>query len=666
MNQYAEIAVSCPLRQVFDYRIPEGINLEPGMRVMVPFGRRVVTGIIIHIKNQSQLHGEIKTIIKKMDEFPLFSQELLALGLWASQYYQHPLGEVLLGILPLRLRQGKEINIPDFLIEKTEKKQISLPHQLNNEQEIALQAIKLNLEKFHVFLLYGVTGSGKTEVYFHAIDEILKKKQQILFLIPEISLSPQTLARFEQRFSCPIFAIHSGLTDKKRLSAWAYANQGNASIIIGTRSAIFTPFKNLSLIIVDEEHDASYKQQDGFRYSARDMAIKRAQQLNIPIILGSATPSSESYYHALNKKYELLTLSQRAGNAHMPDFKFIHSSAKNTENGLSSETKEIIQRHLSREEQVLVFINRRGFSPVLLCQSCDWKASCSRCDTYLVLHKKDKQLICHHCGHKEPLPSHCPCCSSYSLLALGEGTQRIVETLETNFPSTKIIRIDRDNIKKKNELENQLNHMHEEKASLLVGTQMLAKGHHFPHITLVVILGIDHGLMSHDFHALESTAQLIMQVAGRAGRGEKSGLVLLQSAQAHHPQLQLLTEKAYSVFLSELLKERALFSLPPFSYLALFRVEAKKKEKAEAAIQEIHSLCKKNQETLSNKNITVYDPLPAPLQKKAGFYHFQLLIQGKNRGFLQAYLKKSIAFMATSPSIKSVRWSIELDPIHLL
>lgn len=671
MHAYAEIAVSCPLRQTFDYVIPTNMRLQPGMRVRVPFGRRIVTGIVTKTKAQPSVAMELKEILEKLDDEPIISAELMQLECWASQYYQHPIGEILVGMLPTRLRQGKNViayNPPSSALWAPSpaggRRIQSLLPSLNFQQQHAFEKITAQLEKFNVFLLHGITGSGKTEVYFRVIEEVLQKNQQLLFLIPEISLSPQTLQRFEQRFSTSIAAIHSGLTDKQRLIAWTQAHSGAAQIIIGTRSAIFTPFKNLSLIIIDEEHDPSFKQQTGFRYSARDLAIKHAHTLNIPIILGSATPSAESYHNALKKKYQLLELTQRAGNATPPEFKLIHATPKHLDNGLTTETIQTIQQHIARQEQVLIFINRRGYAPAWFCQSCGWQANCTRCDSHLVLHKKDKKLICHHCGRQENLTQTCLQCHSRSLLALGEGTQRLAESLEQFFPNIPIVRIDRDNVKNKQQLEEQLDHVHRHEACLLVGTQMLAKGHHFPNVTLVVILGIDNGLMSHDFHALERTAQLILQVAGRAGRADKPGTVLLQTLQPQHPQLQLLTQHPYGVFLQTLLKERQQFHLPPFSQMALFRVEAKQKDKALQAISAIQSICRGEGQSLSlAKSLTIYDSVPSPMQRKAGFYHFQLLIQATSRSLLQQFLTKIVPELSNNLSLKTARWTIEVDPL---
>lgn len=664
MKNYVEIAISCPLRTTFDYKIPEGMTLKPGMRVKAPFGRRVMTGMTVALKSESTLTTELKEILEALDEKPIISQELMQLAIWASQYYQHPIGDVLMGILPTRLRQGKTLNINANKVSC--QRRLAPRLALSQQQQTAFDKITQNLNQFNTFLLHGVTGSGKTEVYFRVIEEILKKNQQVLFLIPEISLSPQTIQRFQQRFSFPIFALHSGLTDKERLSTWAYARNDEAKIIIGTRSAIFTPFKNLGLIIVDEEHDASFKQHEGFRYSARNIAIKRAHNLNIPIILGSATPSAESYHNALNKKYQFLELTQRAGNATLPTFQLIPISAKTVRNGLAPETIKSIQQHLNKKEQVLIFINRRGYAPAWFCQSCHWQADCTRCDSHLVLHKKDKKLICHHCGHQTKAPTICPSCQSTSLLALGEGTQRVAETLEILFPNTPLFRIDRDNVKNKNQLEEQLKNIHEHHSAILIGTQMLAKGHHFPNVTLVVILGVDNGLMSNDFHAFERTAQLILQVAGRAGRESKSGTVLLQTLQPEHPQLQLLTQQPYDVFLKTLLKERQQFHLPPFTFMALFRVESKQMQKALEVMLAIQSVCRGYRRSPSSSELlTIYDPIPAPMQRKAGFYHMQLLVQAANRQTLQKLLNNSLPKLSNNKALQGARWTVDVDPVDL-
>ena len=691
--KYAEIAAPCPLRQVFDYLAHADMQLQAGMRVKIPFGRRVVTGVVLKTKSETSLKTELKTIIEQLDHEPIISTELMQLGLWASQYYQHPIGDVLLGMLPARLRQGKTLNIRDG--RPTGSPYTTHPHVLHQEQQAALDHITQNLNTFNVFLLHGVTGSGKTEVYFHVIDEVLKKNQQVLFLIPEISLSPQTIQRFHQRFSVPILAMHSGLTDKERLIAWAYARNGEAAIIIGTRSSIFTPFKNLGLIVVDEEHDPSFKQHEGFRYSARNVAIKRAHMLDIPVILGSATPSVESYQNAVTKKYHLLELNERAGNAIIPTFQLVSLSPKTLENGLAPETIKTIQRHLEKKEQVLIFINRRGYAPAWFCQSCHWQADCTRCDSHMVLHKKLRRLMCHHCGHQTAMPTVCLKCQSPSLLALGEGTQRVAETLETLFPNTPLFRIDRDNVKNKNQLEEQLDNIHLHPSAILVGTQMLAKGHHFPNVTLVVILGVDNGLMSNDFHALERTAQLILQVAGRAGREEKPGTVLLQTLQPEHPHLITLTQQPYGIFLNHLLKERQQFHLPPFAFMALFRAESKLIQKASECLTVIQGLLKKeldpavmprdddhaiksrdddkkearddDRKAIRNddRKIVVYDPIPAPMQRKAGFYHMQLLVQASNRQALQQLLNNILPKLVNNKALQGARWTVDVDPIDL-
>jgi primosomal protein N' (replication factor Y) len=662
MKNYAEIAIPCPLRNTFDYSIPESMVLQPGMRVKVPFGRRTVTGMVITTKTDTLLTCDIKPIVERLDDSPLLSPDLMQLCLWASQYYQHPIGDILLGTLPARLRQGKTLNISTSKQSITNVNKPLQQLQLHQEQQIAFDTIVQHLGAFKPFLLHGVTGSGKTEVYFQVIDQVIRQQKQVLFLIPEISLSPQTTQRFYERFSQPIYAMHSGLTDKERLTAWAYAQKGEAAIIIGTRSSVFTPFKNLGLIVIDEEHDPSFKQHEGFRYSARNLAIKRAHALNIPIILGSATPSIESYKNAIAKKYYLLELTQRAGNAIIPDLKLIAMPLKTLDNGFAPETINTIRQHLSKQEQVLIFINRRGYAPAWFCQSCQWQADCTRCDSHMVLHKKLRRLMCHHCGHQTPMPTTCPKCQSVSLLALGEGTQRIAETLTVIFPETPIFRIDRDNVKNKGQLEEQLDNIHLHASAILVGTQMLAKGHHFPNVTLVVILGIDNGLMSNDFNALERTAQLILQVAGRAGRADKAGKVLLQTLQPEHPQLQTLTQQPYGIFLHNLLKERQQFHLPPFAFMALFRADAKQMDKASDALCIIQALLKKND---SEKKVTIYDPIPAPMQRKAGFYHMQLLIQASNRQQLQKLLSKTLPSLAGNKALQGARWTVDVDPIDL-
>jgi primosomal protein N' (replication factor Y) (superfamily II helicase) len=656
----AEIIFPCPLRKSFDYLIPPDMNIKSGMRVIAPFGKRSAVGLVYSLKQHSDFDkNALKPISKVLDESPILNKDIFKLCQWATQYYQQPIGDVFFTALPSLLRKGKPSEIKTAIKETSGEHEKNLT--LNEEQQHAVTQINKHKDSFNVFLLDGVTGSGKTEVYFQAIEQHLNDDQQVLVLIPEISLTPQTIGRFENRFNHVVVALHSGLTDKQRLNGWCLARSGEAKIIIGTRSAIFTQFKHLSLIVIDEEHDTSFKQQEGYRYHARDLAVLRAKTHNIPIILGSATPSLESLANVLQKKYQLLTLKHRAGNACPPTFSTIDLNQHYAEDGLTPSSVEKITQHINNNQQVLIFINRRGFAPVIFCQSCNWQATCSRCDSKMVMHKKHSKLCCHHCGRQAVLPDQCPECESPSLLPLGDGTQRLESHLEKLFPKTKILRIDRDNVKTKNQLNEYLEQIHQEKNCILIGTQMLAKGHHFPNVTLVVVLNVDSGLMSADFNALEKTGQLILQVAGRAGRGDKPGEVLIETKQPHHPQLLQLIHKSYQHFAKTLLSERESCHLPPYGFHALIRTEAKVPQQAFDSLRAMQHYLTKFQDSQSQ----IYDPMPAPMQKKAGFYRAQLLIHASSRGALQKLLHQSLSYFDDNAVIKKSRWSIDVDPVDL-
>lgn len=528
---------------------------------------------------------------------------------------------------------------------------------LNPAQQQATQTIN-KTDGFAVFLLNGVTGSGKTEVYMQTIAHRLKQKQQVLILIPEIGLTPQTIARFQSRFKTPIVALHSGLNDQERLNAWALAKSGFAKIVIGTRSAIFTPFAQLGLIVIDEEHDGSYKQQDNFRYHARDLSVIRAKQLNIPLVLGSATPSLESVYNVEQDKYIELLLPERAGGANKPKMSVIDCRNKPIENGLTQPLISAIKDRLQQNQQVLIFLNRRGFAPVLMCHGCGWVSHCHRCSANLTLHHKRKQLLCHHCLHTEAIPTQCPNCQYAELQPIGHGTERLEETLVKLFPSTSIIRIDRDTTKNKNALDQAFKKINNGNAQILIGTQMLAKGHHFPRVTLVALLDVDGGLFSADFRATERMGQLITQVAGRAGRAELPGEVLLQTHHPDHPLLQLLVKDDYAVFAKTLLQERKQAHLPPFSHFALFRAQANTIQKPMSFLNDVKKHLPNTMDCLG--------PIPANMPKKAGFYRAQLMVQANSRANLQKELHAIKNKLELIHSAKAVRWVIDVDPLEVL
>jgi primosomal protein N' (replication factor Y) len=532
---------------------------------------------------------------------------------------------------------------------------------LNAAQEQAVQKVTHYHNQFQVFLLHGVTGSGKTEVYLQILKSMLAEGQQALILVPEIGLTPQLVNRFQERLGLPIGVVHSGLTDKERLLTWRWAKNNELKIIIGTRSAIFTPFANLAVIIVDEEHDLSLKQQDGFKYHARDLAVRRAQLENIPIVLGSATPSLESLHNVERERYQLLELPERAGEAVHPLFKLVDLRRQTIKSGIAIAVLPIIAEHLKHGNQVLIFLNRRGYAPVLMCHECAWVLNCSRCEIPMTLHQKPYQAQCHHCEKTQATPKKCPQCSSAQLINIGAGTERIEEFLNKEFPHIKIARIDRDSTRSKGELEARLATVHDGTAQLLVGTQMIAKGHHFPNVTLVVVLDADGGLYSADFHASERMAQLLLQVSGRAGRAEKPGEVLIQT---HHPEHQLLNcliKEGYTTFAQQTLLQRNQAGLPPYNYFALFRVEAVMQSACSEFLHAVKEILQ-----INNLAVQLLGPAIAPIEKRQGRYRWQLLLAAKNRSLLHQLLNEKLPFIEQLKSARKVRWSIDVDPLEML
>ena len=530
------------------------------------------------------------------------------------------------------------------------------PLPLNTEQQRALDSI--DFDRFQSSLIFGVTGSGKTEVYLQAIERVLDRGQQALVLIPEIGLTPQTLSRFSQRFNRPLAALHSGLSEGERLSNWQLAHSGRASIIIGTRSAIFTPLDNLGLIIIDEEHDTSFKQQEGFRYSAKDLAAVRASRAGIPLLLGSATPSLESLHNTQRKGYQLLLLNQRAGDAVPPHIEITDVRKQQLAEGMSEQTLAEMDLHLQRGNQVLTFINRRGFAPVLMCHDCGWITHCKRCDARMTMHLDPRHLHCHHCGYQRPIPQQCDNCHSNKLQPQGQGTERIEMALRDRFPDTPVLRVDRDSTRKKGALHELLETVNRGEPCIMIGTQMLAKGHHFPDVTLVTILDADAGLFSTDFRGPERTGQLILQVAGRAGRASKPGRVIIQSHLPEHPLWQLLLHQGYADFADHLLNERHQLQLPPASHMALLRAESKRADNAFQLLNHAYELVQQRQDN----EILCLGPLPAATGKKNDRFRFQLQLICAHRGQLHHQIAILLAHLEAMPLSRRVRWSVDIDP----
>ena len=644
---------------------------------------------------------KLKAITELLDDNAILDAKVLSLLTWSAQYYQFPIGEVMHAALPSFLRQGKPYNllarmwkliddhaedklkrsekqqdaykilklhptgtsenilnlagIETATLKALEKKKITqcileaqdfkpqamtlaqMPLTPNDEQKRAIQNILKARHSYHAFLLDGLTGSGKTEVYLQVMQEVLKQGKQVLVLVPEIGLTPQTVSRFQSRFHCHIALLHSGLNDSKRLQAWQSAQTGKASIVIGTRSAIYTPLPHLGLIVLDEEHDLSFKQQEGFRYHARDVALYRAHLENCPIILGSATPSIDSYALVEQGKMTRLELDQRAGVAVMPKMHVIDLKVAQKQNGISQQLIHEVQKRLDKKEQVLIFLNRRGYAPVLICESCGWQAKCPHCDANFTVHRQPYQhLHCHHCGTIHRIPEHCPQCQHSELKPIGLGTAKVEENLQALFPNFDVIRVDRDSTSRVGSWQKIYNKIQKSEPIILLGTQMLAKGHHFPYVTLVAILDIDSGLLSVDFRATERTAQLIIQVAGRAGRGEKKGEVYLQTLRPDHPLLNTLLESGYRSFAKQTLKERKAAWMPPYRYAALLRCESKDQELNQSFLQE-HAQALRQ---ASENSIDIWGPIPAPMERKAGRYQAHMVLLSKDRARMHFYIRQ--------------------------
>ncbi len=726
MNQITvcKIALPTPLWKSFDYLPPHnGQQFPVGVRVCVPFGARTLVGIFLGFSNHTEIDPrKLKSVQAVLDTQSLFSANLFKLCCWASEYYHHPLGEVLINALPKKLRQGKEISLnriniysitsegeaalivgikrspkqaetlarlKDASLNESQLKNLEISKPIINklinngwaklstqeienkplgEGELALtlnaaqaQSLKSINEAagFTTFLLAGVTGSGKTEVYLQSIDAVLKKGQQALVLVPEISLTPQTVSRFKARFKTGIAVMHSGLGDQARASMWSQAYHGKASIVIGTRSAIFAPLDNLGIIIVDEEHDLSFKSQSQVRYSARDMAVMRAQIENVPVVLGSATPSLESFYNVKRDRYQLLKLPMRAGKAKPPQVRVVNLCNQSLKAGLSRALITAITEQLAKKKQVLIFLNRRGYAPMMLCHHCGYTISCARCDAKLILHANPHRLVCHHCDKVVTPPRICPKCHQTELMSLGQGTEQLETVLTELFPQHNVLRIDRDTTQTRHSLSEKIEQINAGRADILIGTQMLAKGHHFPNLGLSAIVDADSGFFSLDFRAIERMAQLLIQVSGRSGRSCDVGEVIIQTHHPEHPYLKILLQQGYFALMEQLLTEREKALLPPYSFQVMLRAEAIARQKPFDFLNAAKAFFDK-------KAIEAYGPMPALMERKAGRFRAQLLLQSQSRQSLKLILEPITKEIASLPQARDVRWSIDVDPTDVL
>ena len=675
----------------------------------MPLGTSHVIGVVTALKDHSE--RITKPIEDILDTAPILTPDLLQLASWLADYYHHPIGSVYATLMPTLARRGRSTELEPQLVwitvgasspsslaraprqrqlwetlsnagpmttdearklggtlpllRKLEEKGAIVPQIASTtytihtadidptpEQEAAISAITNDLDQFAVHTLYGVTGSGKTEVYLRVIENVLKQGKQALVLVPEIALTPQTTARFIERFGAA-GVIHSAASDTERFKTWIRVASGEHQILIGTRSAIFSNFRNLGVIVVDEEHDPSFKQTDGLRYSARDVAVLRAQMLGIPCVLGSATPSLETIANVERNRYSMTRISKRPGGRKMPTFRIVDIRGKHLTGGKSEPVLAAIKQHLGNDSQVLVFINRRGYAPTLCCSKCGWQAGCDSCEARLTLHQAPKLLQCHHCLRHYPIPTDCPVCASAKMVALGAGTQRVEQTLKTEFPDVPTLRVDGDSTRSQAQLQNLFSSLTRSSRQILVGTQMLAKGHHLPNVTLVAIVNADNGFLSPDFRGPERTAQLITQVAGRAGRAEKPGEVWIQSYDPANPNLVSLTDDGYGGFTKSELQHRRMAQLPPFTVMAMLRADASNPSESENFLRRLLTI-------VATFDVEAMGPVSAPLARKSGRFRHQALLISPRR----SELKRALEVVENeAPAENSVRWSIDVDPI---
>ena len=708
----ARVAVAVPLPKLFDYLPPSGQGLPPaGSRVRVPFGSRRLVGLVMGSGTV-----EDETGLKRIEavlERALVSAHLLELIQWAGRYYGFPPGEAINLVLPGALRRLKPFRCPPpqrlaitasgrraapgnaprqrqvlgwlvdgvlsreellargakaatlkALLDKgwiapageDEPQEAEAGPELNLEQRQALAQVLRARHRFASFLLAGVTGSGKTEVYLQAARAMLRRGRQVLILIPEIGLTPQLIRRIEARLGLCAVVYHSGLSEGERLACWQGAASGRARVIVGTRSAVFLPLARPGLVVVDEEHDASFKQQDGARYHGRDVAVMRAHLLGIPVVLGSATPSLESLNNTRSGRYRLLRISRRAGPALQPRWSV--ADLRGQKGALDGELLNAIDRHLEAGGQVLLYRNRRGYAPVMMCPSCGWQADCHRCDAHLTLHQRAAILQCHHCGASQRLPVRCPECGEPDLQPLGAGTERLEQQLQQRFPEVRVHRVDRDSMSRRDEFSRLLEEIRRGRPCILVGTQMLAKGHHLPGVTLAAVLDVDQALFSADFRAPERLGQAVCQVAGRAGRGDRPGEFVLQTRHPDHPLLAELCRSDYLAFAGHLLDERAAAGLPPCAPLAMLRAEAHRPEPAQAFLRAAA-------QALHDTAVEAHGPIPAILSRRGGYWRFQLWLQARERTRLVHALPAWLTSLYGLPEARRVRWHLDMDPFEL-
>lgn len=730
------VALDVPLSTLFDYTVDEGVAVAIGQRVIVPFGRRQLVGVVMECAATTEMAPErVKPVTQVLHDSAPLSAELLELLRFCSDYYRFPIGQTVLSALPTRMRSDKPVmsrvilsyrlsasgaalDLANFPKRKVVQRRIlaklaeqpcnlaqlkalsatvgtqlkaliaegwvesfagSVPpttssgrtvdavakhafdnaHSLTGEQQFAVDAIT-QTGGYACFLLHGITGSGKTEVYVHLMHHMLQRGGQVLLLVPEINLTPQLESYFRNRFSdTSLVSLHSGLSEGERLHNWQQAQAGTARIVLGTRLSVFAELPKLALIIVDEEHDSSFKQQDGLRYSARDVAIFRANQHGVPIVLGSATPSLESYHNAQSGRYRLLRLTGRAlAEARLPTVRCVNINQTVMHHGISENLLREIGQRIARREQSLLFINRRGYAPVLMCTSCGWLSGCKHCAGKMVLHLSEQRLRCHHCGYQIRVPHACPSCGDADLHPVGSGTQRVESVLQERFPEARILRVDRDSTRNKRAWQTMREQIHANEVDILVGTQMLAKGHDFPALTLVGVLNPDSALYSSDFRAAEKLFAQLAQVAGRAGRADKPGEVLIQTAFPDHPLYCALQTHDFDGWAASQLAERQMAGFPPFMFQAMLRAEGKQESEVYRYLNDA-----RNAAVVLRHEVEILGVVPAAMPRRANHIRAQLLIQANTRKALQQFLRAWQPALDALPAQK-LRCALDIDPLE--
>ena len=654
---YYDIAVGLPLRQCFTYK--SKVAIKKGTRVVVPFGKKSIVGIVVKkISNPNSLKG-LKEIISIADNHTCFDKSIFNTILWASEYYHHPIGEVFFSFMPTLLRK-KNDKIISSLSKASEYKLNAKDKRFELTKEQNANLSKLNkIEGFNPSLIYGVTGSGKTEIYLQLAEKFIKKNKSILVLVPEINLIPQLVKRFEDRFSGEIGIYHSRQTPNQRLKVWLKSKFGEIKIVIGTRSSVLMPLKNLGAIIIDEEHDHSYKQAEGFKFSGKDLAIKRAQLENIPIFLGSATPSLQTLKLVKEKKYKKFDLLRRVDGKKPPKLIPLDISDSTLLGGIAIQTMGIIEAAINRGEQVLIFINRRGFAPLYECDNCGWVASCSSCESNLVFHKSKNRLICHKCESVYAVNHNCPDCQSTELNTFGTGTERVEEVLKSTFKKVPIIRMDYDSTRLKGSIEAIYEKANESNEAILVGTQMLSKGHDFPKVTLCVILNADSGLLSPEMNGVEKIAQQLIQVSGRAGRNNNLAQVIIQTRYPNDENLKQIKTGNYQLVADQCLKTNKALGIPPYSNVSILRATSPNPQSC------IHFLEKVSELLGNKKNISIIGPLPSIPLKIKGNSRNHLIIKSDTKTYLNRVLKFLTNEIQNWPETKKVKWAYDIDPYDM-